>query len=394
MRNYNPVHGIDYLVDYYSILGVSREATPEQLKQARNDKMLSYHPDRLANAAPEFQRQAEFKSDLISRAYQTLSDAEKRSEFDQKLGEFEKRNPKLVSKDGSPIIALDLKMIDIDHLLSGSEWGEKDAAANQLKAMSGYDDMTFKIIEQQYRATENPGADLKAAYRAQLLKKNVYLSLMESVEWEAAGVLNQEDPKMLQFPEHHTETRKRQVEEARQRIDTCVDDRVKALASGYSGALMLPDGKNYNDSDVKADALKVKKDLGERAKRSFERHLPEIEKLAEEKSKVLESVLELTEWEYLTPQDALRDKLLLLAADKDGKIAVGFVYAKTESGVSIEECHRGFSGAKVSDMKANKEALQGLMDGGMSVAALYKNPDVDFLMEMIYVMNEHYGKRG
>ena len=63
--------------DYYEVLGVSRNATPEEIKKAFRKLALKYHPDR--NPDPE----AEEKFKLINEAYQVLSDPEKRSLYDR-----------------------------------------------------------------------------------------------------------------------------------------------------------------------------------------------------------------------------------------------------------------------------------------------------------------------
>lgn len=62
--------------DYYEILGVSRNATKEEIKQAYRKLALKYHPDR--NKSPE----AEEKFKQISEAYAVLSDDEKRRTYD------------------------------------------------------------------------------------------------------------------------------------------------------------------------------------------------------------------------------------------------------------------------------------------------------------------------
>jgi curved DNA-binding protein len=67
--------------DYYKILGVERNASKEEIKRAYRKLALKTHPDRNpGNKKSEDQ----FKD--INEAYQVLSDAEKRSRYDQ-LGE-------------------------------------------------------------------------------------------------------------------------------------------------------------------------------------------------------------------------------------------------------------------------------------------------------------------
>jgi DnaJ-class molecular chaperone len=64
------------LNDYYQDLGVSRDASPEDIKRAYRKKARALHPD--VNPSPEAEEQ--FKK--VSQAYDVLSDADKRRSFD------------------------------------------------------------------------------------------------------------------------------------------------------------------------------------------------------------------------------------------------------------------------------------------------------------------------
>jgi molecular chaperone DnaJ len=64
--------------DYYELLGTSRSASPEELKKSYRKLAMKYHPDR--NAGDKI---AEDKFKEISEAYEILSDATKRQQYDQ-----------------------------------------------------------------------------------------------------------------------------------------------------------------------------------------------------------------------------------------------------------------------------------------------------------------------
>ena len=62
--------------DYYEVLGVSRDASQEEIKKAYRRLALKYHPDRNKS------KEAEEKFKEISEAYAVLSDPEKRRLYD------------------------------------------------------------------------------------------------------------------------------------------------------------------------------------------------------------------------------------------------------------------------------------------------------------------------
>ena len=77
-------------MDYYSILGVNRDASDKELKSAYKKASMQHHPDRGGN---------EEKFKQINEAYSTLKDPQKRQQYDNPQpqgfgpGGFEGMNP-------------------------------------------------------------------------------------------------------------------------------------------------------------------------------------------------------------------------------------------------------------------------------------------------------------
>jgi hypothetical protein len=59
--------------DPFTVLGVSRNATFEEIKRAYRTKMREYHPDKVASLGAELREVAERKAKQINEAFETLS---------------------------------------------------------------------------------------------------------------------------------------------------------------------------------------------------------------------------------------------------------------------------------------------------------------------------------
>jgi len=67
--------------DYYSVLGVPRDASADDIKKAYRKLALKWHPDRHKDGKDRDEAEKRFKR--IAEAYEVLSDSEKRSKYDR-----------------------------------------------------------------------------------------------------------------------------------------------------------------------------------------------------------------------------------------------------------------------------------------------------------------------
>ncbi|NCO73826.1 MAG: J domain-containing protein [Cyanobacteria bacterium] len=82
--------------DYYSVLGVNKNSTSEEIKKAFRKLAVKYHPDRNPD-----NKASEEKFKEISEAYEVLGDTEKRQKYDQ-FGRYWQQSESRQSPWGNP----------------------------------------------------------------------------------------------------------------------------------------------------------------------------------------------------------------------------------------------------------------------------------------------------
>jgi curved DNA-binding protein len=109
--------------DYYSILGISKTASQEEIKQAFRKLARKYHPD--VNPG---NKQAEAKFKEVNEAYEVLSDPDKRKKYDQ-FGQYWRQ----VGEGGFPGGGAGVDMNGFDF----SQYGSFDDFVNELLGRFG-----------------------------------------------------------------------------------------------------------------------------------------------------------------------------------------------------------------------------------------------------------------
>ena len=121
--------------DPYSVLGVSRDATDEQIARARHRLVLRYHPD--VNPAPE----AAARFDEVQEAFHLLSDPAARAEYDRSRDE--QGRARLAQRSGAATgtatgIFVQPAMVNFGRLVPGQPGADRKIAVTWTGAPPGH----------------------------------------------------------------------------------------------------------------------------------------------------------------------------------------------------------------------------------------------------------------
>ncbi|WP_066379522.1 MULTISPECIES: DnaJ C-terminal domain-containing protein [unclassified Anabaena] len=136
--------------DYYAILGVDKNATPEEIKRAYRKLARKYHPD--LNPGDQ---QAETRFKEINEANEVLSDPEKRKKYDQ-FGQYWNQ----VSQGAAPPprgAGVGVEGFDFD------QYTDFDSFINDLLGRFGGAGRTRGRTSYTYRTPTTPPVDTEAA---------------------------------------------------------------------------------------------------------------------------------------------------------------------------------------------------------------------------------------
>jgi len=131
--------------DYYAILGVSKTASSDEIKQKFRKLALKYHPDRNPG-----NKQAEAKFKEISEAYEVLSDAEKRSQYDR-FGQYWQHNQSTSYSSTNTSTGVDVNGMDF------SQYGNFEEFINELLGRFSTPGSDTKSRSYSYQTSTNNG---------------------------------------------------------------------------------------------------------------------------------------------------------------------------------------------------------------------------------------------
>ncbi len=143
--------------DYYKILGVSENATTEQIKQAFHNLAFKYHPDRPGGDEKRFKE--------INEAYQTLSNTQAKSQYD---------NMRKFGTSGG--------------FGNGFDWNNANFGnASDFSSFSGFDDIFGSFFNQSFsrnqsKRSQNPNSDVEV--KIDITFKESFLGIRKDIKYQ------------------------------------------------------------------------------------------------------------------------------------------------------------------------------------------------------------------
>lgn len=377
-RRLEPVHGVHYLTDYYSVLGVERTATETAIRSARNSRIMQYHPDRLQGLAPELQARALSQTRIINEASAMLLRPEVKQKYDRMLGDW----TGLISPDGTPVMSVDDFFLNLE---TGTETRTRiDGNIKQAEIMTGYNPMLFDMVEKQFLATDNPPPELRAMYLDLLYKQQVDITLKEEFRRGALGIKMSDSfaPPLALAAEAQD-----LIAQRREQVGTEIERQTHAaLQAGEIKALTAPAGMPDAVMDDTSTTLAVL-DRQQEVLETFDQISAEIVDFATQREAIIAKRLDLSRGEYLPGQEGLSDKLIVAYVINGKKTYFAFNRVD-ETRVDQDNSLTNEDYSLAEDPEKAKQ----LYERGYSVMTVTHQEGLPLLEDMRSAIQEHYSE--
>lgn len=318
---YEPKEGVDYLVDLYAVADVADHVEHDELKQALNDRIKEYHPDRLQGLAPEFQAKGEQMIRMLNRAKKILLDPEARRQYDELLTEWD--GP--LSNNGVPVITVG-RHTRGEAALKSAEEVEAGITSQipQIESMTGYSASQLNFLE---RMVEQSGGDtpddLREAYEDALLKQDRALAIEEANRGDLLSLPNLEKTRYVATLDY-AETKVLAIEAARR---VYKEEFVTAALGGVSMRLALLAGESVPEEST---SLVSPESIG--LPGYFDEQAAKVQELAEKRQAVVEK--RLANFKPTYPEEELQTEAQPALALRFGSVWLGFVVDADEQSVN------------------------------------------------------------
>eukprot|EP00998_Keelungia_sp_KM082_P008398 NODE_4587_length_769_cov_74.137072_g4564_i0.p1 GENE.NODE_4587_length_769_cov_74.137072_g4564_i0~~NODE_4587_length_769_cov_74.137072_g4564_i0.p1 ORF type:complete len:249 (+),score=42.14 NODE_4587_length_769_cov_74.137072_g4564_i0:96-749(+) len=156
-------------VNHYQVLGVSENAADKQIKAAYKSLALKYHPDKNPSGSKQFQ--------AVQAAYDVLSDASKRAEFDLAREAFRPPTTKVPFQGygGGAAPMYTTRHVSVDDIIKQDRDLRKATGGKSVREL-------MKEAESQKREAEETRRKHTEMGQKQAAKVNVMLQRMRSMQ--------------------------------------------------------------------------------------------------------------------------------------------------------------------------------------------------------------------
>lgn len=368
-------HGVDYLIDYYALLGVARTASPEEITLAFRKKQMEYHPDRFQGLAPELLARAEHRSNLLNTARAILADQDRRATYDSELANW--KGP--LSKRGEVVIDLTKPHFSLSKLLgelSVSDEVRRAAAEEQAVLHSGFDKATFEFFETQAKAPGGIPPQLKDAYLEQLRRRDIYLDLLSDFVWEAVGEVLHFDAPSLNYVDEVEET----LKNAREKALRGIEEQVLLLTAGEPALLPAPDGV----SGASVDAHGILAHYTAKIDEHFERQQELLKPIATEREAILKARFDNGAALAYHPNTTMYTEKVLLRINNDPK-SVWLLLEFKDEGIRATSPPAGAQ----EELELDTLAPLRWMERGYTILTFKGVQSIEFHSQLDYVAKQH-----